>query len=173
MKVAHRLSLFKTRYVNKGKNTCWNLSELVLIIFQRELIFRTPHRRFRSTSMDKKSQVCTRDVAPATCQNKRMSNWEKMMPLRNRLWHSWFALKFYAVSLSLVSHSPTHLLLLIISCSLERQWGHGGTGSTVSDSISWVCASCPWASLPVALVPLMSACQKMNGALVEIILCAK
>lgn len=68
---------------------------------------------------------------------------------------------FNAVSLSLLSHSPTHLPLLIISSSLERQGRDGETDSTISDSISWLCTSCPWASpLPVALVPLMSACQK-------------
>lgn len=68
---------------------------------------------------------------------------------------------FNAVSLSLLSRSPTHLPLLIISCSLERQGRDGETDSTISDSISWLCTSCPWASpLPVALVPLMSACQK-------------
>ena len=143
----------------KQKNTCWNLSEFVLIFLQSELMFRTPHR---SASMDGKSQVCTWDDAPATCQSKRISDWEKILPLRNResvpLDLHW---SFNALSLSLASHSPTHLPLLIISCSLERQGGHGETGSTVSDSISWLCASCPSASpLPVALVPLMSAGQK-------------
>lgn len=100
--------------------------------------------------------LCLPHAKANECQTgKRYCPWEIQSVPLDLLW------SFNAVSLSLLSHSPTHLPLLIISCSLERQGRGGETDSTISDSISWLCTSCPCASpLPVALVPLMSACQK-------------
>lgn len=76
----------------------------------------TPHCRHHSSSMDEESKACPWDTDSVMCQNKWASDWEKMLPLRKTVpvlhdlhWH------FSAVSLSLVSHSPTHLLMLIIA----------------------------------------------------------
>lgn len=69
-----------------------------------------------SASMDEESQSCTWGTESVMCQNKWASDWEKMLPLRKTVpvppdlhWH------FSAVSLPLVSHSPTPLPMLIIS----------------------------------------------------------